>query len=127
MPGESVSQNHTSGCQNTKATDAMPKDATPTPEEQDECSLREYRQLVLIVTQTIPKTHNTQRKDMTPNRGAACNGVFDESYPVTCKTEEHPEEHFRFTVTLDRSSGKHMGLAVRTDPTQKLLQIIPTG
>ena len=39
----------------------------------------------------------------------ACNGVFDESYPVTCKTEEHPEEHFQFTVTLDKSSGKRMG------------------
>mmetsp|Transcript_23405 Transcript_23405/g.61483 ORF Transcript_23405/g.61483 Transcript_23405/m.61483 type:complete len:148 (-) Transcript_23405:659-1102(-) len=54
----------------------------------------------------------------------ACNGVFDESYPVTCKNEEHPDEHFQFTVTLDRSSGKRMGLAVRTDQTQKLLQIM---
>ena len=57
-------------CQNTKLTDAMPKDATPTPEEQDECSVR-----VTINTQTIPKTHNTQRKDMTPNRGSRSDSV----------------------------------------------------
>ena len=59
----------------TKATDAMPKDATPTPEEQDECSVREYRHMVLMMTQTIPKTHNTQRKDTTPNRGSRSDSV----------------------------------------------------
>ena len=42
-----IHQKHTSGCQNTKATDATlkdvtPKEGTPTPEEQDECSVREY-------------------------------------------------------------------------------------
>ena len=60
-----IPQKHTSGCQNTKATDATlkdvtPKEATPTPEEQDECSVREYRQLVLIVA-CMSEAHTMQR------------------------------------------------------------------
>ena len=42
-PPELTLQRRTSGCQNTKATDATlkaatPKEATSAPEEQDECS-----------------------------------------------------------------------------------------
>ena len=42
-PPKLTLQKRTSGCQNTKATDATlkdatPQEATPAPEEQDECS-----------------------------------------------------------------------------------------
>ena len=37
-PPKLTPQKRASGCQNIKATDATLKEATPAPEEQDECS-----------------------------------------------------------------------------------------
>ena len=69
-----------------------------------------YESLSILRLSRRHTTHRGRTWRRTEDRGRiACNGVLDESYPVTCKTKEHPEEHFQSTVTLDKSSGKRMG------------------
>ena len=110
---ESVSQKHTSGYQNTKATDAMLKDvttkeATPTPEEQDGYSVREYRQLerrtVTLENEFKDVNYELKEDEDLHNKLKYEHMISDEQISARNAWRQHVEEQF-----FESGSQRHPG------------------